>query len=127
MRINDRHIARTFVLLRWITRVVGTALVLFMMFMLLSYIVGPEKSGPGTSMIAVLVLFTLGIGLAWFREVMGGLVILMGSVLFFVLYPHLIWPPGLYHAMPVIAILFLLCWFTLHKLRVGTAEDRQKR
>jgi hypothetical protein len=125
--MKNQQVVSVFIVLRWITRVVGTALVLFMMFMLLSYTFGPEKSMPGKSMFVILALFALGVGLAWKWEALGGLIILAGSMLFFVLNPHVIWPVGPYHLAPVIAILFLMCWFTLHKLRVGTAEYRQKR
>ena len=87
MSLNDRRIVRIFVLLRWITRVVSTSLVLFMIYMLLSYIAGPEKSVPGASMIVIISLFATGAGLAWIWEGLGGLIILVGSMLFFFFYP----------------------------------------
>ena len=120
----SHHDSSILIVLRWIARVVGTAFALFIMFMFLSYTFGPEKSVPGTSMFVIIIPFTLGVGLAWKWEALGGLVILASSVLLFVLYPHVIWPLGLYHFMPFVAFLFLLCWFRLRYLQKGTLDDK---
>ncbi len=113
-----------FVVLRWVARIVGSLTALFLMFMLLSYTFGPEKSVPGTSIFLVIFLFVLGVGLSWKWEGLGALILLVSSVLFFVFNSHVIWPPGLYHIMPLIAFLFLLCWFRLRFQQKGTLEDK---
>ena len=122
--MKSYHDFSVFIVLRWITRVVGTAFVLFMMFMLLSYTFGSEQSVPDTSMFVVLFLFVLGVGLTWKWEALGGLILLASSVIFFVLYPHVIWPPSLYHFVPLVAFLFLLCWFRLRHLKTGKIQDK---
>jgi hypothetical protein len=122
--MKSHHDSSVFLVLRWISRVVGTAFVLFIVFMLLSYTFGEEKSVPSTSMFVIFFLLVLGVGLAWRWEGLGGLILLVSSLIFFILNPHVTWPPGLYHIMPLVAFLFLLCWFGLRCQQKGTLEDR---
>lgn len=105
-----------FIILRWVIRIVGSLLILFLIYMLAGHIISPEESSPGVLMILIISLWTAGVGLAWKWEGIGGLVILISSIFFFALRPDLIWPPMLYHIFPLIAILFLLCWLKLRDL-----------
>jgi hypothetical protein len=111
---------RFFMVLRWTARIIGSLFALFLIFMLLAYIINPEGSDsgqssiPGALVILIFGLWAVGVGVAWKWEGIGGLIILTGSILFFAINPHDIWPPMLLHIMPLLAILFLLCWLKLH-------------
>ena len=95
------------VTLKWIARIVGTLLILLLIYLLASYTIGPEKSVPGAAMIAIVGLWTVGVAVAWKWEGLGGLVMLTSSLAFFAIRPDLIWPPFLFHLVPLVAVLLL--------------------
>jgi len=120
--VKNYEASKPFVVLKWLTRVVGSLLMLFMVFMLLSYVFGPERSIPGAPMFLTIALMAIGVGMAWKWEGSGGLVILAGTILLFVFHPRLIWSPGPYHIMLIVAISFLICWFNRRNPHKGTQK-----
>jgi hypothetical protein len=75
-------------------------------------------------MFVTIALFTLGVGLSWQWEMLGGLILLVSSVLFFVFNSHVIWPPSIYHVMPLVAFLLLLCSFGPRYMQRVNSEDK---
>lgn len=103
--------------IRWFTRVVGSLLVLFVLFMFIGYAIWPQ--GTGEVKLTAIPLF-VGMGLmvggiiaAWFREGLGGLLTVGGFILF--LGVELVSGRG-FDALflvnfPIIGMLFLFCWW----------------
>jgi hypothetical protein len=103
--------------IRWFNRIVGSLLVLFVLFMFIGYAIEPQGTGEIKSiaipLFAGMGLMVGGIIVAWFREGLGGLVTVGGFILF--LGVELVsgrdfdaWFLGTF---PIIGLLFLFCWW----------------
>lgn len=107
-----------FLTLRWIARVLATLLVLFFLLMGLGYAFGGDPYATQEvnllTLIWVVGIFTVwivGAILAWRWEGLGGGIILLSTIIFFIFVPKASSSPNPLHLLPVIGILFLICWW----------------
>lgn len=103
-----------YVVLRWLARIIGSLMALFILFMLVVHMFGDVEGEDGKPPIHVILFFSLwivGVILAWKWEVVGGGLLLLNSIVFFIVTPNAFWPPNpFFNAFPVTGILFLVCW-----------------
>lgn len=109
-------------IIRWFARIAGSLLVLFVLLMFLGYAIEPQGTGKITlteiplfiGMIAML----LGIIVAWFREVIGAVLIFGGFLVFLAqeLISNKSFDVWILVIFPAIGLLFLLCWWQSRKL-----------
>jgi Na+/melibiose symporter-like transporter len=109
-------------IIRWIARIVGSLLVLFVLLMFIGYAINPQDTGKITSteipLFMGMIAMLLGIIVAWFREGIGALLIFGGFLLFFVqeIIKNKNFDVWILVIFPVIGLLFLLCWWQSRKL-----------
>jgi len=116
-RTSANHV-KFFLTLRWIARVLGSLLALFFLLMGLGYAIGGDAQATQEenflTMLGVVTIFTvwiIGIILAWKWEGIGGGIILLSTIIFFIVVPDALSPFNPLHLLPVIGILFLICWW----------------
>ena len=110
--------SKFFLTLRWIARVLGSLLSLFFLLMGLGYAIGGDPHATQDvnllTLIWVVGIFTVwivGAILAWRWEGLGGGIILISTIIFFIVVPRASSSLNPLHLLPVIGILFLVCWW----------------
>lgn len=99
-----------FLTLRWIARVLGSLVVLFLILMALAYAIEEGAEGlPGIRVSAAIIIWIIGVALSWRWEGIGGGIILLNTVIFFILVPKVFSSLSPYHLFLVVGILFLIC------------------
>lgn len=114
--------------IRWFARILGSLLVLFVLCMFIAYVIEPQGSGKMSMKDIPLMIgmtaMVLGIIVAWFRESIGGLLILGGFFIFFA--DEMIFNQGFdvwfLIVFPVIGLLHLFCWWHSRRLSPTKAE-----
>jgi hypothetical protein len=115
---------------RWFARISGSLVLLFVLFLaIVEGLTGPPPGSSGkltgsdiplmTGMITMLV----GIVVAWFREGIGGLLMIGGFVFFFVneLKSEKGFGAWFLVIFPIIGLLHLFCWWQSRRLKSKTA------
>ena len=107
-------------IIRWIARIWGSIILLFFLFMVGAHIVGSftgTEQGEGFRSTVELLSFLffpvsimIGLAIAWWREGLGGTIVLIGMVGFHVLRPDLILDPMI-DSPAVPGILYLVYWW----------------
>ncbi len=101
-----------FLTLRWIARVLGSLVVLFLILVALGYAIEEGAGGlPGIQTSAAIIIWIIGVALSWRWEGIGGAIILLNTVIFFILVPNVFSSLNPYHPFLVVGILFLICWW----------------
>ena len=100
-------------IVRWVARIVGTLTALLVLVFLLAYALGDEGEGgtAGLQAAVFLSIFILSVALAWKWERVGGVLLLINSVVFLIVETRGIWPPTPLTLFPVCGVLFLVSWF----------------
>lgn len=113
--------------IRWTARISGLLILLFLSFFLLSSVFGHEKFGAFRNNLELLMFICfpistiLGLGCAFWRPVVGGLVVLVGLGVLFWIRPLL--ARNIYLLAPVIpAILFIV-----EGMVINSAESKVHR
>ncbi|UCC78996.1 MAG: hypothetical protein JSW64_12060 [Candidatus Zixiibacteriota bacterium] len=89
----------------------GSLVVLFLILMALAYAIEEGAAGlPGIRISAALTIWIIGVALSWRWEGLGGGIILLNTVIFFILVPKAFSSLNPYHFFLVVGILFLICW-----------------
>jgi hypothetical protein len=107
-----------FLTLRWIARVLASLLALFFLLMGLGYAIGGDpKATQEVSIltqiwvVGIFTIWIVGTILAWRWEGIGGGIILISTIIFFIVIPDAVSPLNPFHLLPLIGILFLICWW----------------
>ena len=106
--------------IRWFARILGIISGLIVLYfgvldriLEISWYLQIETHLKFIVLLAFLILILSGIVIAWFREAVGGMMILLGYVLslaFKEIEGSLFWP------LPITGLLFLFCWWQSRKL-----------
>jgi len=98
---------------RWIARIIGTLVAVLVLVFVLAYTFGDQSEGgpPGLQPGLIFACWILGVVLAWKWEGIGGLLLVVSSVVFLFVTPRALWPPTPLTAFPISGIMFLGCWF----------------
>ena len=115
---NQRETAN---IIRWIARIWGSLILAFFLFFLLLHIFGNDESGEGFRSTAEIITFIcfpisaiVGLGLAWKWEGLGGLITVLGMIIFGILRPEMI--INIFTiAILIPGLLFIIYWFLLKK------------
>ena len=113
---------KTITFIRWTARILGSLILLFILFFLFAHLFGEEESGEGFRNTQEVIMFLffpistfLGLSLALKWEGLGGIITTLGIIGLFVLRPDLI-PKGLYIAAPIVpGILYIMYWLMTKK------------
>ena len=104
--------------LRWIARILASLVALLIVVFAVGYAIGGDsKATEETSlktMVFPAVMFTVwvaGVALAWKWEGIGGGILLLSSIVFFIAVSNALWPPNPLLILPITGILFLICWW----------------
>jgi hypothetical protein len=107
-----------FLSLRWTARVLASLLAMFFLLMVIGYAVDSnpdaEQRADILTQVLLLTLFItwiIGTMLAWRWEGIGGGIILVSTIIFFIRVPDAFTTLNLLHLLPAIGILFLICWW----------------
>lgn len=101
-----------FLTLRWIARALGSIVALFLIMFALGYALQEGEGGlPGIRISAAIIIWIIGVALSWRWEGIGGGIILLNTVIFFILVPNVFSSLSPYHFFLVVGILFLICWW----------------
>lgn len=113
--------------IRWGTRILGiiAGLIVFYYGVLdrileISWYLQIESHLKFIVLLAFLVLILSGIVTAWFREAMGGLMILAG---YFLSLAFKEIEGSLFYVVPIVGLLFLFCWW--QSRRLSLIEDKK--
>ena len=99
-----------FLVLRWIARIVGSLTALMIVFFGIAYSI--EGDPPKASVVSIFVIWVVGVVLSWKWEGIGGGLLLLSSIIFYIFVPDALdWPPNPLIAFPITGILFLICWW----------------
>ncbi len=101
----------------WFARILGSIIVLFVLFMFIAYAVNPQGSGKMNVNVIPLMIgmiaMMVGLVVAWFRELIGGLLTIGGFIFFLVI--EMTSSQGFdawfLVIFPIIALLHLFCWW----------------
>lgn len=109
---------RFFLSLRWIARILGSLVALLIIVFVLGYAIGGDpKANEETSlktMVFPAIIFTVwiaGVALAWKWEGIGGGILFLSSIVFFIAVSDALWPPNPLSILPITGVLFLVCWW----------------
>ena len=99
---------------RWILRILSGIIILFFLFMFIGQTFSVEKPGEHFSTNEIIQLSVngiglIGLGLAWKRELMGGIIALVAFIVLAIINPIVLKGPLLF-IWPIIAILFIVLW-----------------
>ncbi len=108
-------------IIRWIARIWGSLILAFLLFFLLLHIFGNDESGEGFRSATEIITFIcfpisaiVGLGLAWKWEGLGGLITVLGMIIFGILRPEMI--INIFTiAILIPGLLFIIYWFLLKK------------
>jgi hypothetical protein len=118
-------------IVRWIARITGSLLLLFLLWMLVGHLTGSANGPHGmtfrsTGEILAFVLFPVctmaGLAMAYRRELLGGATVVGSIALLCALRPDLVQPYFL--ALTVPGVLYLLYWALQRKSGTGRARIR---
>ena len=105
---------KTLNILRWIARISGGAIVIFVGYFVIAHIFGDDESGEGFRSAAEVLMFVCfpistltGLTLAYWKEGIGGLITIVGLVGLLVLNPG---TAGMVMFPAVPAVLYLVYW-----------------
>jgi len=106
-------------LIKWIARISGTAIVVFVLYFLLMYLLGSEsESIISTKDVFAFFCFPvstiIGLSIAWKWEAVGGLISTLGFILLFVVRPDLSSSP-IMTALALPGLLYLVYWILRKK------------
>jgi len=111
---------------RWVTRILGIIAGLMVLYfgvldriLEISWYLQIESHLKFIVLLAFLVLILSGIVTAWFREAVGGLMILVGYVLSLAFKEI---EGSLFYPVPIVGLLFLFCWWQSRRLSLIEAK-----
>jgi hypothetical protein len=105
---------RTVITIRWIARILSALIILFWGYMIVGHLIGTEArpSRPlvasDTAQVAMMLLWLVGLAMAWRWELVGAVLALTGALIGALLNPNAL---GLGVVPAVPALLFLFCWW----------------
>ena len=113
-------------MIRWIARIWGSSILVFVLFFLFADIFGTEKGGGIRDVKEVIVAITgiiaiIGLGIALKWEGLGGLLIIVGLIGLFIVRFDLLSNPYIIGGIAPPGILYLVYWY-LKKGQVKTVE-----
>jgi hypothetical protein len=100
-------------IVRWTARIAGTLAAALVLLFVSASILGDQSEGgpPGLQPGLIFGCWILGVLLAWKWEGIGGVLLVLSSVVFLFVTPSALWPPTPLTAFPISGILFLAYWF----------------
>ena len=115
--------------IRWFTRILGALLVLFVLMSAVWGLLGPPPevaskiSDRDMPLMIGMIIMLVGIIIAWFREGIGGLLI-VGGFIFFVVVELITgnkFDAWFFLVFPALGLLHLFCWWQSRKLSPAEA------
>ena len=120
MLSNQQSISR---LLFWTARILGSAILVFLLFFVLAHIFGSDESGEGFRNAREIFLFAcfplssiIGLALAYKNELIGSLVSLLGAIAFILIEPSIL-SSVYFMLVPLSALLYLGNWILSKRLK----------
>ena len=117
---NENKSSKLNKVILWIARIWSIVIILFTLFMLLANIFGRDESGEGIRSIPELISFIcfpistlIGLSIGLKKEGVGGIITVIGMIIFFIVRPDLIL--GIFWLVFFPGILFLLYWYLERK------------
>ncbi len=100
-------------IVRWTARIVGTLAAALVLLLVSASFLGDESEGgpPGLQPMLIFICWILGVLLAWKWEGIGGVLLVISSVVFLFATPSALWPPTPLTAFPICGVLFLVYGF----------------
>jgi hypothetical protein len=105
---------KTVITIRWIARILSVLIILFWGYMIAGHLIGTEAQASrplvasDSAQVAMMLLWLVGLALAWRWELVGAVIALMGALIGALLNPK---AAGLGVVPAVPALLFLFCWW----------------